>query len=234
VEYAAALTARPSDRQVQFESHVNRAQHAVETGAWGAAAAEFARAIALQPDLACLWRWRTVAQLAAGETEAYRQTCAAMSKHFEATGNPRTASDVIEACVLRQDSLADMTRLLPLVQVASSSRYPGTFVDGAALYRAGRYEDAIRHFEEEAKAIRPRAWSWAFLAMAHSRLGHAEAARRCLADAVAWMAEANRQEFGELTGTRPAWGGWPEPVVSALLVREAETLLQRAEHQPGG
>jgi tetratricopeptide (TPR) repeat protein len=53
---------------------------------------------------------------------------------------------------------------------------------GAALYRAGRYDEAIRRLEE---AIRVRDGvgvpaDWAFLAMAHHRLGHPDAARRWL------------------------------------------------------
>ena len=53
---------------------------------------------------------------------------------------------------------------------------------GAALYRAGRFDEAIRRLEE---AIRLRGGDglpqdWAFLAMAHHRLGHRDEARRWL------------------------------------------------------
>jgi tetratricopeptide (TPR) repeat protein len=54
---------------------------------------------------------------------------------------------------------------------------------GGALYRAGRFEEAIRRLEE---AIRARGGGrgipgdWAFLAMAHHRLGNREEARRWL------------------------------------------------------
>jgi hypothetical protein len=46
------------------------------------------------------------------------------------------------------------------------------------------------------------------------------------------MEEANRQELDDLTGTRPAWGGWNEPIVAPLLVREAEALLRDAGQKP--
>ena len=95
----------------------------------------------------------------------------------------------------------------------------------------GQYEDSVRCLEAAAKAFRPRAWDWAFLAMGHSRLGHAEEARRCLTEAVAWMEEANQQELDDLTGARPAWGGWHEPVVYPLLVHEAEALLRETEQK---
>jgi tetratricopeptide (TPR) repeat protein len=136
---------------------------------------------------------------------------------------------VVYACVLRGDALADMGRLIPVARVAAPSYHYGTYVLGAALYRAGQYDEAVRCFDEEAKAYRPRAWDWSFLAMAHQRLGHAGEARRCLAEAVRWMAEADRQEDADPTGTRPAWGIWQERVVYPLLVREAEALVREAE-----
>jgi tetratricopeptide (TPR) repeat protein len=231
-EYAKALKAWPHDPQIRFEAHVNRAQSFVRLSQWGQAADEFAMASELQPEVANLWTSRAVAHLAAGDVDAYRQTCAAMLKRFAQTENPKTASDVLEACVLREDALADRAVLLPLARVAAPSWHKGTYVLGAALYRAGRYEEAVRCFEAEAKTFRPRVWDWAFLAMAHGRLGHADEARRCLAAAVSWMDEANAQELDELTGTRPAWGSWDEPVLCPLLVREAEALLREAGQKP--
>jgi hypothetical protein len=68
--------------------------------------------------------------------------------------------------------------------------------------------------------------------MGHSRLGHADQARRSLAEAVAWIETANQQELDDLTGTRPAWGDWDETVVYPLLVREVEARLNAAEQKP--
>jgi hypothetical protein len=54
---------------------------------------------------------------------------------------------------------------------------------GIALYRAGRFEEAIQRLEE---AIQARGGGqghpedWPFLAMAHHRLGHRDQARRWL------------------------------------------------------
>ncbi len=232
VEYAEVLKAWPHDRQVRFEAHVNRAQSLVHLGQWWPAADEFARASELRPEVAFLWRDRAIALLAAGDVGAYRQTCASMLRRFEKTEDAKTASNVLMACVLRDDALADTAPLLRLARVAAPSWHFGTYARGAALYRAARYEESIRCFEAEAKPFRPRPWDWCFLAMGHSRLGHADEARRCLAEAVAWREEANRQELNDLTGTRPAWGDWHEPVVYPLLVREAEALLREAGQKP--
>jgi tetratricopeptide (TPR) repeat protein len=228
VEYAEVLKAWPHDRQIRFEAHVNRAQSLVHLGQWRQAAGEFTRASELQPEVAFLWRHRAIALLAAGDLDGYRQTCASMIQRFEKTTDAKTASNVLMACVLREDALADTAPLLPLARVAAPSWHFGTYARGAAMYRAGRYEESVRCFEAEAKAFRPRAWEWCFLALGHSRLGHADEARRCLAEAVAWIEAADKQELDDLTGTRPAWGDWDEPVVYPLLVREAEALLSEA------
>ena len=225
VEYAKACKLRPDDTQVRLEAHRNRGYLCVHLRQWSQAAAEFARASDLQPDDVYLWHFRALAHLGAGNVGAYRQACAAMVERFEKTANANVASNVVQGCVLRNAALPDMTRLVRLAQVAAPDLFSNTYVRGAALYRAGRYDEAIRCFETAAKAYRPRAWDWSFLAMAHHRLGHAEAARRCLDEAARWIDEANRQQEDDPSGTRPIWGGWNELVAYPLLLREAEELL---------
>jgi eukaryotic-like serine/threonine-protein kinase len=224
-EYDAALKLKPQDPQIRGEAHHNRADHYRRLQQWGEAAAEFAKACELWPWKSRLWDNRAVAHLAAGDVDAYRQTCAAMLERFEKTEDRVTAAHVLEVCVLRDDALADMSRLLPLTAVTDPLWHWGAWVRGAALYRAGRYEESIRCFERAAKKFRPRAWDWCFLAMAHHRLGHAEEARRCVAEAARWIDEANRVQLDDPTTLGPTWGHWDESVVYPLLLREAEELL---------
>jgi tetratricopeptide (TPR) repeat protein len=228
-EYDAALKLNPRDPQVRLEAHRNRGYWCAGLSQWGEAAAEFAKASQLQPDDSYLRRFRAVAHFAAGDADAYRQTCTAMLERFEKTEDRLTAGNVLLACVLRDDTLPDMARLLPLTRVADRNWHWGTWVRGAALYRAGRYEESVRCFETAAKTFRPGAWEWCFLCMAHYRLGHADEARHCLAEAARWIDEANRHEGSDLSGTRAAWGNWHEPVVYPLLLREAEALLGQKE-----
>jgi tetratricopeptide (TPR) repeat protein len=148
-----------------------------------------------------------------------------MLRQFEQTTDVRVAGNVLMVCVLREDALPDMAQLLPLAQVAGPWGHTGAYALGEALYRAGRYEEAVKSMDEAAKTYRPGVSEWSFLAMSHQRLGHADEARRCLAKAARWIDEANSQKEDDLSGTRPAWGGWHEPVVYPLLFREAEELL---------
>jgi tetratricopeptide (TPR) repeat protein len=228
-EYDAALKLSSQDPEVRLEAHRNRGYWYTGHGQWREAAAEFAKASELHPDDWHSWRFQAVAHFAAGDVEAYQQTCTAMLERFEKTEDGTAACNVLMGCVLRDDTLPDMARLLPLTRVADPKWPWGTSVRGAALYRAGRYEESVRCFETVAKTSRPRAWDWCFLAMAHHRLGHADEARRCLAEAARWIDEANRHEGDDLSATRAAWGGWHEPVVFSLLLREAEALLAEKE-----
>ncbi len=225
-EYAVALTAVPHDAQVRLEAHRNRGYGHVELHQWRQAAAAFARASELKPDDIRYRAFRAVAHLAAGDLGAYRHTCAALVQRFQKTTDRLAACNVLLPCLLRDDTLPDMDRLLPLARLAAPQYHFGAYVCGAALYRAGKYDEAVRCFETAAKTCRPRAWDWCFLAMAHHRLGHAREARRCLAEAARWIDEATCQELDDMTGTRPSWGGWREQIEYPLLLREAETLIK--------
>jgi tetratricopeptide (TPR) repeat protein len=225
-EFDAALRLTPHDSQIRLEAHRNRGKCCVFRRQWREAAAEFVQATEHRPDDATLWRFRAVAQFADGDVDAHRQTCIAMLERFAQTEDHATAANVLLACVLRDDALPDMKRLLPLTRVSDPMFHWGAGVRGAALYRAGRYEECVQSFETAATKYRPRAWDWCFLAMAHHRLGHADEVRRCLSEAARWIDAANHHTADDLSGTQPVWGGWHEPVVAPLLLREAEKLMK--------
>jgi hypothetical protein len=111
--------------------------------------------------------------------------------------------------------------------VASRSRaYAGLNTLGAALYRAGRLEEAVQRLSE---AVRTSGGDgtyadWLFLALAHQRLGHGEEARRWLDQVVRWM---DRADWSRPTdaGSSPTW---PVRLEAQLLCREAEALVKGA------
>ena len=73
------------DRQIRFEAHVHRAHSLVHVGQWRQAAGEWAQASELQPEVAYLWTHQAIALLAAGDVDAYRQTCASLVQRFVKT-----------------------------------------------------------------------------------------------------------------------------------------------------
>jgi hypothetical protein len=233
IEYSLALTDLGEDRQVRLETHRNRGYLYASAARWADAAAEFARATSLQPDEARLWLFQAVAQAAAGQHSACRQTCNSMLTRFDKTNDLTSTCHVVRTCVLLEDSAASgstrpatpSVRLIELARLAAPHGYFGAYVEGAALYRAGQYEEALRCFDAMSELYHRRAWDWCFLAMTHHRLAHAHEARRCLAEAARWIDDANRADLDDIVGNSPAWGDWAERVEYPLLLREAEELV---------
>jgi hypothetical protein len=100
---------------------------------------------------------------------------------------------------------------------------------GVALLRAGRYAEAIERLEalDTARGKGSNASSQLYRALAHYRLGHAEDARRLVADARAWLAEFRRDPL------HPFWPLARRPFIGdrlewRLLLREAEEVVGRA------
>jgi tetratricopeptide (TPR) repeat protein len=95
---------------------------------------------------------------------------------------------------------------------------------GAALYRAGQNEAALRQLNAAA-ALRPipSPSVWLFLALTHHRLGHTDEARRQLEQATRWIQEA-RQRKPDEKGQMLTWVGlpWTERVALEALHREAQ------------
>jgi hypothetical protein len=86
---------------------------------------------------------------------------------------------------------------------------------GAALYRSGRFEESIQRLEEGIRRRRGEGLpqDWAFLALAHHRLGHHSEAGRWLDRLQSRQADAGPNRF------------WEELEIR-LLCREAEALIR--------
>ena len=228
-QYAAALQHRPNDPRIRLEAHRSRGYNFVERKQWHDAAVEFVQASELARDDSELWRYRAVAHLGADELDDYRRVCQEMFARFRTTHDSRAACNTVFACVLDDEALPDMALLTELADVAAPAFHFGSYVRGAALYRAGRYDEAIQAFEATAKIYRRGAWEWSFLAMASARLGRLDEARLALTEASRWIEEANHQSGDNFTGARAMWGGWPEQAVYPVLLREAELVVGGAD-----
>src|SRR5262249_2767732 len=98
---------------------------------------------------------------------------------------------------------------------------------GVALLRAGRYAEAIERLEalDTARGKGSNASSRLYRALAHYRQGHAEDARRLVADARAWLAEFRRDPL------HPSWPLARRPFVGDR--REWRRLPRGAEESVG-
>jgi predicted Zn-dependent protease len=217
-EWAAALPhldALLAANSAQARLRERRGIAHAELGQWEQAALDFRHASEQQPDNASLWSFQAVAQLAAGDTSGYQRSCATMLDRFSRSENPFDAYGAVSPCVAAPDAVTDAAQLVALAERVRVGR---TGLVGAALYRAGRLEEAVQRLTEPGAAqqsVGPV--GWLFLAMAHARLGHAAEARQWLATAAARIEE--RLQGGS---------SWQVRVLLQHLRREAEALVSPA------
>jgi tetratricopeptide (TPR) repeat protein len=164
-----------------------RARAWVKRERWVEAEAAFDEAVRARPLNSAVWEERILALMAAGARDGLRKVASDLLKRFRETTDPSSANWVARSCVLASGAVADCDAPVKLAEIAlkgsPSDEKPYVLNTlGAALYRAGRFEDAIRRLEEgirlrngmEIPLDRP------FLAMAHLQLGHRDEARRWL------------------------------------------------------
>ena len=125
--------------------------------------------------------------LASGDRAGWRSATAALLDRFGDTINPWTANQVAWSCVVGPEATTDRGATVRLAEAAVKDADEFLKADalrtlGAALYRAGRCDEAIRRLEEGIKLRGETdvAQDSVFLAMAHHRLGHREEARSLL------------------------------------------------------
>jgi len=192
----------------------------VERGQLERAATTLVEAVRLQPDDLELRRHLGLALLWSGNRAGWRRSNAALLDRFGGTSNESTARVVTWACVLGPAGTADPTVPIRLAEVAvqgateTAQTYDLASL-GVALYRAGRFDDAIRRFEQSIRlrgAVSDDEDDWAYLAMTHHRLRHRDEARR-------WLDRLrNRQPSADTTEF------WYELEVG-LLRSEAEAVI---------
>jgi hypothetical protein len=118
---------------------------------------------------------------------------------------------LVWTCLLRPDSLTDMSRLKPVAKNAAQWWIDSEQILVGTHYRLGEYEEAIGSLERSAKVTRLSPATQFFAAMAYHRCGQADRAR-------VWLAEAI-----ETMNSNPS--AWDEMIAAYLLRRETETLL---------
>jgi WD40 repeat protein len=202
--------------QVKWRS--KRGDAGAELGEWKDALVDFAATVEKQPDDVEVWYRQAMAQLAAGQDNAYRATCTAMVERF------RKGPDAVR--ILSAIVSGRGTDLLTLAtHVNRAALGDGDVrIRGPVCYRTRRFAEAVRCFEKwESQGHRLEAWDYLFLAMAHHKLGNRVKARAALEQAVAWIDEADRREKPEY-GPR-LWPLWRDRIEVQALRREAEALL---------
>jgi tetratricopeptide (TPR) repeat protein len=173
------------------------------------------------------WYCHLLLRLAQGDREEYGMGCIRMVQLLGKTSDSTVAGALAWTCVLAPEGAADYTVVVRLAEKRLSA-VPGNasanIALGAALYRAGRYDDAVERLQASLKAHgnRGSVHAWLFLAMAHQRLEHAD-------DASKWLEKA-AGAIDRLTRARPPGDRvslpWDQRLSLQLLLREAEALVK--------
>jgi tetratricopeptide (TPR) repeat protein len=182
------------------------------------------------------WYARAMLYLRDGNLVGYRQVCSDMLQRFD--------EGAAWTCTLTPNSGADPDRIVDLAEklLTKSSRDHWHVNElGAALYRAGRFEEALKRLTEATELhAHPyqtnMLYTWFFLAMAHQRLDHTTEARRWLDKASRPTEEALKplaeppEKSSMAAGTIPP--NWARKLTLQLLRREAEQLVQSPRTEP--
>src|SRR5262249_20971521 len=154
-------------------------------GQWSLAAKAFGKAVEQEPDNLQLLGWHLLSLLESGDIPGYRVAAGKVLSRFREASNPNTLNPVAWLCTYASDAVADLTVPVQMAEAAlvgypaDQKRFALNTL-GAALYRAGRIDEAISRLGESVKAGGgvgvPQ--DWVFLAMAHQKKGNVGEARR--------------------------------------------------------
>jgi serine/threonine-protein kinase len=207
-----------------------------EIGSLDLAAADYGRAVRSQPQSGAMWYNEAIALLAAGREEEYRRLCARMLDRLGQVKQNHTW--LIQTWSLLPQAGPNWSRVMALADQlpwpAESGLQAGHY--GRALYRAGRFQDAVRRLEQSIPPPEQRTTSstlgaylpmnMAALAMAHHRLGNSVQARRWLAKMNEQAAQRDFSLAWDNSSPFTNWNLWYNRAVDELFRFEAKALIE--------
>jgi WD40 repeat protein/serine/threonine protein kinase len=160
-------------------------------GKWDQAASENAKAIGLGSKSINGWYNEVCFALRSRNQSEYQRTCYLAHEKIALTDDPEIPNFLAWISVVGPDSGVDPARYIELAEQALKKK-PGNYAflntHGAALYRAGRYDEAIKQLQRGMDAHDQKLGmgvDWALLAMAYAKAGDPENAKRWLEKSLA-------------------------------------------------
>jgi WD40 repeat protein/tetratricopeptide (TPR) repeat protein/tRNA A-37 threonylcarbamoyl transferase component Bud32 len=239
-DYSAALEKRPDDMALLSGRGAARA----ELDLWDPAADDFRRASEQMGAPAEVWTSRALVAVARSDREDYRKACQALTLWAwspfpkavpagpqaspPAAVPPDRAARLVWVFCVGEEGLPDYERACDLAGSAVRAdpmNYAYLRSLGAALYRAGKYTEAVRQLEI-AHSLRPEGSPSAclLLALAHQSGGRTKEAKDWLEKARTWRNQALQPgpDGGPSALERLPWG---ERLALDELQRQAEHAL---------
>jgi tetratricopeptide (TPR) repeat protein len=163
-----------------------------------------------------------LALLELGDLPGYRSAAGKLIGKYSKASDPNSLNNAAWYCVYASDAVADLAVPVQMAEKALADYPPkqkrfALNTLGAALYRAGRIDEAIARLDESVKAAGgvgvPQ--DWVFLAMAHHKKGNDEEARSWLEKLRSHKSDAKAKFSTDLLECRN-------------LLKETEALLREA------
>jgi WD40 repeat protein/Flp pilus assembly protein TadD len=218
------VAARPDSPDLLFR----RAQAHAELDHWREAQRDLSDAIRHEAARPLAWYHLALVHLAQGNLEGYRRNYAQMMTSFAGSSDAETDNLLAWTCAMITSTESLRLEAVGRARQAVTQK-PRDFLYletlGAALYRAGDHEAAVRTLEE-AIAIRDGEGTFSallFLALAQARLGRVKAARSHIDAADRWWEEETGPRAGR--SASPISVNWRDRVVFKSLRREVSALL---------
>ncbi len=171
--------------------------------------------------------------LKVGDHTAYRARCREMVAQYQSSSDPAVIKWLAGAAALQPGALEDYTEIVRKVRDAArlvGGRHAPAyrFYLGAALTRAGQYEEAVTEFDQVQHHLGRGEGTLDFdpvlcsflLAICHAHLGHEEQARQWFNDA-----SVEAQDFLQ-TNQEYTVENWGRRLVLELLQKEAAAALK--------
>jgi WD40 repeat protein/serine/threonine protein kinase len=207
--------------RIEAEESARKRNSLSAVSQWDSAAAGFAKYVESDPTNLALRYAYFLLLLKAGNGTGVRRASEDLLRQFGSVTDPEQANRVAWYCVLAPDAGSDREAPVRLAAAALTGLPEGApkrsavlNTLGAALYRAGRFEEAVRRLNEsiQTRGGEGLPQGFAFLAMAHHRLGHHDEAKR-------WL--------DKLVATEPKEGFdvSREDVETRILSHEAQSLI---------
>jgi serine/threonine protein kinase/tetratricopeptide (TPR) repeat protein len=195
-----------------------------ERGAWSEADEQLTQAAASLSENPMAHYRHALVRLELGDQAGYRAACARMCEHLGAASDTYARYWLAWTCSIGPEAVTDWSVPLGYAQdlLEKEPKNIGYLTSlGSVLFRAGRFEEAAARLAKANAAYQSGngdggspLYPQIFLAMAHHKLGHAEEARR-------WLAEARSRIEKEPLEKMP----WNRRATVELLLAEAEQMI---------
>jgi tetratricopeptide (TPR) repeat protein len=197
----------------------------VRYGRWNAAARDFKALLEIQPGEITNWHDFVVLQLKLGNEHEYKVACKRLLERFSNATDWYTTNSAAWSLSLGPDAGVDPEQIVSLARRALKLKpddYSATNTLGAALYRAGRYQEALETLER-AIALHGGGglgFDMLLMALVKQALGQADEAREWCKRGVRWTRDAETGKISDPAITLPL--EWEAHLELEMLCREAQ------------